>query len=148
MLEVFDKSAYFVASSTVTRVDTHSTFKCTRGEPADELPLQGEVDEDDGNKRDDQPRAERGIVGPILPDRLKHRRLHRLLAGRRDQRVGEHEFVPRVQRLNDHHRRDAGTGQRQVDVPEHLKVVAAVYPGRVAELARQAELFYRMGAAR
>ena len=36
-------------------------------------------------------------------------------------------------------RRHAGTRQRQVDVPEHLKVVAAVDPRGVAEFARQAE---------
>jgi hypothetical protein len=50
-----------------------SAFQRASGQAADKLPLQGEIDDDDRDKRDDQPGAQRGVIGSVLPDRLKHR---------------------------------------------------------------------------
>ncbi len=66
-----DRRHWPVAGGDTQAMD--SAFQRAGGQAADELPLQGEVDEDDRNKRDDQPGTERGIIGPILPNRLKYR---------------------------------------------------------------------------
>src|SRR4051812_28501127 len=107
-------SPYFLTMFFISMAAMTSSLHCAGGEAGDDLALEQQDDDHDGNGHHDRGCRELGVrrVERVRADEVRHLGRHGARGGRRGQRDREYELVPREEEGQDRRGEDPGRRQR------------------------------------